>query len=91
MPTLLAVSYTHLTLPTYKRQIRKPMPTLLENKGVFSPVINDSKILPRNSSGIPLPISDMIILQNEYPSISIRFILKITFPFGDVYLSLIHI
>lgn len=39
------------------------MPTLLENKGVFSPVINDSKILPRNSSGIPLPVSDMIILQ----------------------------
>lgn len=63
------------------------MPTLLENKGVFSPVINDSKILPRNSSGIPLPVSDMIILQNEYPSISIRFILKITFPFGDVYLN----
>lgn len=52
------------------------MPTLLENKGVFSPVINDSKILPRNSSGIPLPVSDMIILQNEYPSISIRFNLK---------------
>lgn len=42
---------------------------------------------PRNSSGIPLPVSDMIILQNEYPSISIRFILKITFPFGDVYLN----
>ena len=63
------------------------MPTLLENKGVFSPVINDSKILPRNSSGIPLPVSDIIILQNEYPSISIRFILKITFPFGDVYLN----
>ena len=63
------------------------MPTLLENKGVFSPVINDSKILPRNYSGIPLPVSDMIILQNEYPSISIRFILKITFPFGDVYLN----
>ena len=29
----------------------------------------------------------MIILQNEYPSISIRFILKITVPFGDVYLN----
>ena len=46
--------------------IRSPIPTLVESIGTWSPVMKESKTRSCNSSGIPLPVSETVSLQNAF-------------------------
>ena len=67
--------------------IRRPIPTLVENEGSFSPVIKDSKMRPCKFSAMPGPLSATDNKQNIFPSTSFSVIVTLIFPPFGVYLS----